>query len=170
MPEYGRLGAFRLPPAGLEGRTPSEVFRTAVVWGGLELRSVASRIRPRCTAPLSVSLDVCRDHRPTAGLCDRCGDRHAVKARFSCTNCPYGVCGAAVVALLNDDDVLASLVDHGVNPVEPASPATYNAAIMEYDEELRSVDPFEARFTLSVDGDALAVTVDGDLTVVAVDD
>ena len=37
---------------------------------------------------------------------------------------------------------------------------------MNYDEEVRSVDPFEARFTFTAGDEALTLTVDDDLSVV----
>jgi hypothetical protein len=36
------------------------------------------------------------------------------------------------------------------------------------EEDVISVDPFEARFTFTIDGDAITLTVDEDLTVTAV--
>jgi len=163
--KYGFLGAFQLPPAGLQGRTPSELFRAAAVWGIVELLATASGVCPRCSAPLADSVSVCEAHDSADGLCDRCENRHAIHADFGCTNCLFEVGGALAVALVADLDVLAFLIDHGINPVSPSSPAVYNAALMDYDEELLSADPFEARVTLSVDGDTLALTVDGDLNV-----
>lgn len=163
--EYGFLGSFQLPPAGLRGRTPSEVFRTAVVWGIVELLAAASGVCPRCSAPLAESTSVCEAHDSAGGLCDRCENRHAIHVDFGCTNCLYEAGGALVVSFMADTDVLAFLIDHGINPVSPSSQAVYNAALMDYDEELLSVDPFEARLTLSVDGDTLALTVDDDLDV-----
>jgi hypothetical protein len=50
-------------------------------------------------------------------------------------------------------------------PVSPADPTVFETALMDYEEE-RSVEPFEARFTLGVEGDSLTVTVDGALEVV----
>lgn len=164
--EYGYLGSFQLPPAGLQGRTANEVFAAASTWGILELLAVASRVCPRCSASLTTSTRVCEDHDVASGFCDRCGNRRAVRARFDCTNCPHEQTGALVLALVADIDVLSFLVDHGINPVSPSAQGAYYAALMEYDEELRSVDPFEARVTLTVDGDALALVVDDDLRVV----
>jgi hypothetical protein len=42
----------------------------------------------------------------------------------------------------------------------------FETALTDYEEEVRSVEPFEARFTLGVEGDSLTVTVDGALEVV----
>lgn len=167
--EYGRLGAFQLPPAGLQGRNAGGVFRTAAIWGGLELRAVAAGICPRCTAPVEESVSVCEPHDATPSRCERCGNRHAIQTHLRCTNCLYEVWGAGMVSLLNDRQVLEFLVTHGINPVTPTSPGAYNDAVMDYEEAVESADPLRARITLSVDRETLTLVVEDDLTVVAVE-
>jgi hypothetical protein len=167
-PEYGYLGSVRLPPAGTEGRAPAELFRAASTWGLLDLIAVGAGVCPECSAPLADSPQVCEEHGSGGGHCERCDNRHAIQVRFDCTNCLYGGEAAFGVALMADVDVLAFLATHGINPVSPSDPAAYGAALMDYDEELLSTDPFEARFTLTLEGDVLAVTVDDDLNVVEV--
>jgi ribosomal protein S27AE len=164
--EYGYLGSFQLPPAGLQGRTPDEVFRTAATWGVLQLMAVASGVCPRCSASLAESVSVCEAHDSADEHCDQCGNRHAIQVEFGCTNCLYEGTAACAVALVADVDVLTFLAEHGINPVSPSAPAAYHDALMDYDEELRSVEPFEARLTLTLAADALVVTVDDDLNVV----
>jgi hypothetical protein len=44
----------------------------------------------------------------------------------------------------------------------------YYAALMDYDEEVTSVDPFDAAFTFEIDGETLTLAVDDELNVVDV--
>lgn len=166
--EYGYIGSVPFPPAGLQGRTPEEVFQAACAWFMLELFAVANRVCPRCSAPLSESLSVCESHESTEGVCDECNSRHAVLVNFHCTNCLYEQSGAFGLALMATSDVLRFLLASGINPVSPGSQAAYYAALMDYDEELLSMDPFKARFTFTLDDATLSLTVDDDLEVIDV--
>jgi hypothetical protein len=163
--EYGYLGSFQLPPAGMQGRTPEELFQAGSTWGLLKLMAVATGVCPHCSAPLTTSVRVCEDHGSTGDPCEQCDNRHATQLEFRCTNCLYGGESAFTVTLIANADVLAFLATHGINPVSPSDPTAYAAAIMDNEEELVSVEPFEARFTFAIDDDTLTVTVDDSLTV-----
>lgn len=164
--ESGYFGSIPLPPAGLQGRTAGEVQRTAATWGTLEYLAVASGICPRCSTPLDESVHVCEDHDVTDRICERCDNHHAIQLSTRCPTCYHEQRGAFVLGLMADLDLLAFLTEHGINPVSPVSYAAYEAAIRDYEEEVLSVEPFEARFTFTIDGDALTLVVDDDLSVV----
>ncbi|WP_436907027.1 winged helix-turn-helix domain-containing protein [Halosimplex marinum] len=183
----GYLGYHPLPPAGVAGRDPEAVFRAAWTWGHLELFAAAAGVCPRCSAALDPRRRVCESHdadardagardadardagaRPDGGLCDDCGRRYAVAVDLDCSNCIYEESGAAVVALADSPDLLAFLLDHGLNPLAPTDETlpALSAAYNDFEESVRSTDPFEARFTFAVGDDELALTVDDDLRVV----
>lgn len=162
--EYGHLGSVLLPPAGLQERSAAAVQQAANTWGTLELLAIASRVCPRCSGPLDESVQVCESHA-SEGVCDRCDNRHAVRITFRCTNCLHERWGAFVLALLAQVDLLAFLTSHGLNPIAPSSHAAVDDVLMNYDEDVRSIDPFEAQFTFIVDGEALSLTVDDELSV-----
>lgn len=164
----GYLGGLSLPPAGVKGRTPEGVLKAAETWGALQRLGMARGICPRCSAPMDQFIRVCEDHDASEGLCGECDYRHAVQIDNSCPNCPYAGEGMAVVGLEANTDLLAFLTSHGLNPLAP-TPDAYRVAV-GYDEEILSTDPFEARFTWTVDGDTLALTVDDDLNVVEVEE
>jgi DNA-binding transcriptional ArsR family regulator len=157
----GYLGRLPLPPAGLQDRTPEGALRAAWIWGNLEMLSMAGGICPRCSATLDQEITVCEDHDATEGLCGSCKGRYAAGVRFACTNCVFEAGGGFVVALLDDTDLLSFVTSHGLNPVSPESLRPLNEVHGDYDEEIISVDPFEARFTFHADGDSLALTVEG---------
>ncbi|MDY6764389.1 MAG: helix-turn-helix domain-containing protein [Halobacteria archaeon] len=165
--EYGHIGDILLPPAGIVNRTPDEMTRAAFTWANLEFAAGASGVCPRCSARFEQSVEVCESHDPGDGLCDDCGRRHAVHIRNRCTNCNYGHSGTASLAILDNIDFQAFLIDHGINPMAP-SPERYFAIESAYEEELLSTDPFKARFMFSIDGDTLNLTIDEDLNVVDV--
>jgi DNA-binding transcriptional ArsR family regulator len=180
-PADGYLGYHPLPPAGVAGRDPEAVFRAAWLWGHLELFAAAAGVCPRCSAALDRRRRVCESHdadardadahdgdaRTEGGLCDACGRRYAVAVDLDCSNCIYEESGAAVVGLADSPELLAFLLDHGLNPLGPTDETlpALSAAYNDFDESVRSTDPFEARFTFAVGGDELALTVDGDLRV-----
>lgn len=164
--EYGFLGSVRFPPAGLHGRASTEMFQAGTTWFMLELLAMANRVCPRCSALLSTSISVCEEHNPTDGICTECKNRHAILIEYNCTNCLFSQGGAVGLTLVTDAELLAFLLSHGVNPLAPSSQAADFETLMDFEEELVSVDPFEARFTFTRDSDTLTLTVNGDLNVV----
>lgn len=165
----GYLGSVALPPAGLRERTPAEMFQASTTWGILELLAVSNGLCPRCSAPLTESVDVCEAHDPRDGLCPKCCHEHAVQVRYDCSNCLYTQRGAFVLALMAHIELLGFMIAHDLNPVAPSAPAAHDAALMSYQEDVRSVDPFEARFTFTIEDDSLVVIVDDTFGVVAVE-
>lgn len=162
------LGALPLPPAGVQGRTVGEILQAAYTWGGLDVMAVAGDVCPRCGATVDTSVRLCETHEADDSLCEACDRRFAVTLAIECTNCIYDERGAFGVALLANTELLAFITTHGVNPITPSSLSTWGAVIGDYDEEVLSTDPFEARFTFTIDDDALTLTVDDNLSVVDV--
>jgi len=165
---YGYLGYHPLPPAGVDGRDATDVLSAAMTWGHLELMAAASGVCPRCSAALDRTLRACEDHDATDGLCANCGNRHAVAVDLTCTNCIYDESGSAIIGLTGTTPVLAFLTARGYDPIapDPGTHATVSRALNDYEETVLSTDPFRVRFTLTVDGDELELTVDADLAVV----
>jgi hypothetical protein len=169
-PGEGYLGSLPLPPAGVQGRTPAEVYEAAWTWANLEFLSEASGVCSRCSAPLDESVSVCEDHA-VEGVCERCGNRHAVQFHANCPNCINDLHGPFVLKLVADTHLLAFLTTHDLDPVAPsrASISAVDRVHMDYEEEVHAVEPFEARFTFCLDDDTLSLTVDEDLQVVDVE-
>lgn len=168
----GYLGYVSLPPAGLQYRTPVEVFRAAWTWHHLDMLAVGSGTCPRCSAAIHVSVDACEEHESAGGLCGACERTHAIDFRARCTNCIFETGGPFMLALLAETDLLAFLTSHGRNPVTLESIATGQGAHVKpggasYDETLLSTEPFRARFSFTIAGEALTLTVDEDFSVVS---
>lgn len=164
--EHGYLGGLSLPPAAIQGRSPAEVLRTAWTWDVLERMATSAGICPRCSAPVEQFVDVCDEHDASSGICEECGSQREINHEVTCANCHYHQVGLFPVALNANTDLLEFITAHGYNPITPSADLLREMA--GYEEELLSIEPFEARFTWTFDGDALTLTVDDDLNVVDV--
>lgn len=162
--ETGYIGGLTLPPAGVAGREPEELISVGWTWNALEWMVGGNGICPRCSAKIDTSIQVCEDHHVDGSLCERCDTRHAVQYASSCSNCLYAGEGAAVFDLLNNTDFLEFLTSHNLNPITGTS-GVYKAMI-EYEEDVLSLEPFEARFTWTIDSETLTLTVTDELEVV----
>jgi len=161
--ESGTLANYRLPPAGVQGRTAEEVMRAAATWGHLDSIALACGVCPRCSAGVDQSVRVCEDHDPRDGKCDQGASRFAVLIDSRCTNCTVGARSSAVVLVLPVPEMLAFVGDHGLNTTSRGIEWGW-----EFDEEVVSTAPFEARFTFTIDDDSITLTVDDDLEVASV--
>jgi hypothetical protein len=155
-----------LPPAGLRERTAAEVLGAAWAWSYLEFIARGAGLCPRCSAAIEQSVTACEDHDDTGGPCDSCGRNYAVHFHTHCTNCINRWHGIIPGILLSNTDLQAFLTAHGINLVAPDNVDRAIRTLGNYDEEVVSTDPFEARFTFTIDGDALTLTVDEGLSVV----
>jgi hypothetical protein len=61
--------------------------------------------------------------------------------------------------------LLTFLATHGVNPVAPTDLSRFYRFLLDYEEAVASTDPFEARFTFTLDGDPLTLSMGPELTV-----
>jgi hypothetical protein len=161
-----RLGYMYLPPAGIKGRTPAEVYLAALTWRSRDILAWANGICPHCSAPLENGVRICDDHDATDGLCDKCDRRYGVEFHTQCTNCIFEMNAMFMAFLLANTNLRAFLLYHGFDPFSP-SPEQY-AALYPYDEEVLRNEPFKARFTFTIDDDYIILTVDENLDVVEV--
>jgi DNA-binding transcriptional ArsR family regulator len=155
------LSNMALPPAGVQGRTAADALRTAATITHLDAMAGSSNICPRCSAPVDHSVRVCESHDANDGLCEACDFRWAVRFRFRCTNCIYSEDFAAVMALLDVPELLVFVGEHGLNTSSHGIEWGW-----DYEEEIVSVDPFKARFTFTIEGDSITLTVDDTFAVV----
>jgi len=157
------VGGVGLPPAGVHNREPSELIHAGEIWSLAHGQASARGVCPRCSAPIDRSVNVCENHDTTSGRCGACDQRFGVTTTISCTNCIFGGEYVFTAYLLGNTDLMGFLIDHGIDPIQP------NAFhLTEFDEEVLSIDPFEARFTFTADGESITLTVDEDLSVVDV--
>lgn len=165
----GFLGTMFLPPAGLEGRTPLEIMETGATWTNLRSVATAGDICPRCSASVETEAIVCESHEFTAGLCEQCDRHHQVRFESQCTNCIFFTSGVYAARLVMDPDFLSFQIDHELNPVTPTRVAEWLRLLLDYEEDVLSTEPFEARFTFTLDEESITLTVDNELEVVGAD-
>lgn len=167
--DHGFIGHARLPPAALKGRTDRQVLDTASKWGYFDFLIMASGVCSRCGAVVEYSVHVCEEHDAGDDLCDHCDCRHAVQFHTQCSNCIHKEMTPFVLGrLIATTELVVFLTTHGFNPIAPSPFSTFYQVLLNYDEEVLSTDPFEARFTFTADGDTLTLTVDDDFSVVDV--
>lgn len=165
--EHGYLGEASLPPAAIEGRNASEVFRTAISWDFLERIARSKGICPRCSAAIEMTLTVCESHDHGDGICDTCGSRYAVKYECACPNCPHTGEGLLPTALHGNTEVLDFITSHGFDPVTPTEDQWMTMSD-SWVEEVLCWDPIEVRITYTLEGHVLSLTVDEGLDVIDV--
>lgn len=164
--EPGYLGSLPLPPAAIRGRSAEEVALTAMAWGHAYLLVMSGGICPECGSTLDESVSVCEDHAAEELICDHCKGFHAARIHHECTHCIWEWTGRFDNGLLAQTELQAFLFGHGINFINPT---TNVWAQFDYEEEIRSTHPFEGRFTFTVDGDWIALTVDDNLAVTGVE-
>lgn len=157
----GLLGFLPLPPAGIRERSLEEAETAAWTWGTRDMIAISNGVCPRCSGRLSQVEDYCLHHDVTDGLCSTCGNRHAVQIASRCNNCIFDHEGAFVLKLMANTELLAFVATHGLNPITDHWEFGW-----DYDEEIVLTDPFEARFTFTIAGDSLTLTVGDQLEVV----
>lgn len=162
--DLGWLGGLSLPPAGVYGRTAMELFRAASTWFHLELMAWANDICPRCSGTVEQSVSICEDHAADDGICDACGHRHAAMITGRCANCIHEMRSLFPVHLLNTPELMSFLIERGYQPLSGGHDWGW-----DWEEDIRSVDPFKAEFSLTINEDTLSLTVDDDLDVVQVE-
>jgi len=162
--ESGNLGYRPLPPAAAAGRTAAEMHDVSKTWTALTVHAVSREVCPRCSGAVEHAVDVCEPHDASEGTCDRCGRRFGAVASATCTNCPFDLQVGLAAYLVTSTEVMAFLLDHGIDPIAPGDFHPYAAV----EETVISHEPFESRYAFTVAGDTLTVTVDGDLSVVDV--
>lgn len=153
------VGCVSIPPAGIYDRTPTDALDAAGVWTIIGVQSMVRGVCPGCSAAIERSATVCEDHDPVDGFCDACGHQYGVTVEVSCTNCTFRTHSPFPTHALAESDLMAFMIEHDVDPF---SPDGFHLSACE--EEIVSTDPLEARYTFSADGDALALTVTGDLS------
>lgn len=158
---HGNLAIIPFPPAGMTGRDPLEALRAAATWIHLAGLALSSDVCPGCAAGVNLSVDACPDHKTDEGRCPRCENRHAVRVRYECPNCTYGAEFVGLMGVIASPELQAFAGSHGYNTTSNGLDWGWG-----YEEEVLSTDPFSARFSVTIDGDTLELTVNQSFDVV----
>lgn len=154
------------PPAGLDGRTPREVHRSAELLRAHRLLSMREGVCPTCAGSVTGSLYVCPDHQAADGTaCERCGLTHESQVHLSCDVCKYQTNAHPEWFATVIPAVRGFFHDHGIDILsreggEPPSDAK--------GFEVLSAEPSRVRLQVDLDGDHLEVILDEEASVVDV--
>ena len=159
----GYINSYYLPPAGVEGRAVSEALDAAGTWSGFKILEVIQDVCPRCSAPVEQSVEVCETHDSTDEVCGDCGYRYAAMSRANCTNCIFDALFMTGINAFTDPGFVEFLASNGLNPTSMSG--ELDRVIGNHVEEVISADPFEARYTFKVEGEACTLTLDNDYAV-----
>lgn len=158
-------------PAGLENRSPAQLYAASMVATLHRARTLGNGLCPTCSGSVEGRLECCPNHDPT-GDCDNCGMVVGAWAHFQCQVCKhYAVPNPKWLALFHPA-VVAFYDDHGVSPRVTAdefeSARRVYGLIYDHEVEIVSVDPPRVTVTASHDDDDVRITVDETVSVVDV--
>lgn len=162
--EQGNLGIRPLPPAGVRSRTPEEIHQVSEIWAATNMQAISRGVCPRCSGTVERTVRVCESHDATDGLCGQCGMRLAATATAVCADCIFEMEAPVAGHISVHPETMAFMINHGIDPVAPEGYLPFAAV----KEEVRSRQPFEARYTFAADDEILTLTVEDDLAVVDV--
>ena len=160
IPADDIVGYVSIPPAGVYGRTPTEILEAAGIWTVADVQAIVREVCPRCAAQIERSAFVCDDHARTDDFCEQCNHQFGVRIEVQCTNCIFRSRSPYPTHALGNLDLVAFMTAHEIDPF-----ASDRFHLSSADEEILSIEPLEARYTFSVDGDSISLTVAEDLSV-----
>lgn len=162
--EAFNISCLGLPPAGLDGRSPHDIFRAAVSYQYHRVKTHLDGVCPSCASPIRPTIHLCENHDASEGACGACGRASRAGVRAVCGNCKSYALIRVARAVQSHPTVTAFYESHGVHHRF----ATWEAArrAREYKEELLSNDPIRIQVSIPCRDDQLHLTVDGELSVV----
>lgn len=161
--DEGVVGHVSVPPAGVYDRTVGEIVEAAGIWTVTDIQAHTRGVCPRCAAPIDRSVTVCPEHEATAGFCQQCQSQFGVYVEAVCENCTFDSTAPYPTHALGEVALLDFMTDHGMDPF--VSEAFHLTAC---EERITRTHPLEAEYTFQVEGDAITLTIDEELTVTAV--
>lgn len=157
------VGYVSIPPAGVYGRTPTEILEAAGIWTIADVQAIVREVCPRCAASIERSARVCDDHTTTEDFCDQCNHQFGVSVEVQCTNCIFRTKSPYPTHALGNLDLVEFMTAHNIDPF-----ASNGFHLSACEEEILSIEPLKARYTFSANGDSISLTVDPDLSVIEV--
>lgn len=167
----GYLSAVPFDPSGLAERTPEEIRAASRVAAWRQTQIMFEGLCPACSGPVESWLEYCLHHDPS-GVCDHCGTKFPVLARFQCRICKnHNVSSPKALALFHPA-VTAFYEDHGISTrirAEDFESVRRVFGLMDdHEVEIINEEPPRTALTASVDDDEIRLTFDETATVVGV--
>jgi len=164
----GVISKSEFPPSGLRDRTPNEINEADRIWGAHRRASVMDGVCPECAGEMPVrSVEVCEDHQPDWDeyqYCETCGSIFWMLVSHVCDGCKYRWRMPTLFYPSREPAVIAFFYDHGVE----FDLATYEqrALLLDFEEELVSLDPLRIQLSIQLDDETLQLTYDERMDVV----
>lgn len=167
----GFLSAVPLDPAGLTNRTPAQIRAASRVAAWRQTQFMFDGLCPACSSPVPRWLDHCPDHDPN-GICDLCGSKYAVVARFECQVCKnHNVSSPKALALFHPA-VIAFYETRGVGTRFQANDFESVRRVFDlmksHAVEVLADNPLRVAVTVDHDADEIRLTFDENARVIAV--
>lgn len=159
--EYGYLGYLRVPPASVIGRSQSELHDSTVFAGVVDIITAGNGVCPRCTGNIKRTPWVCHDHDDADPICSTCHRRYAAHVEMTCDNCQYLFAPPMSWYLTGFKEVMTVVTDQDLHPIRDVWHWTW-----DYEERVRSIEPFDGEFTLNIGDETLTLQIDNDLEIV----
>jgi hypothetical protein len=167
----GFLSAVPFDPAGLAERTADEIRAASRVAAWRQTQLMSEGLCPACSGSVEGWLDCCSNHDPT-GICEQCGTKFAVLARFECQVCKnHNVSSPKALAMFNPD-VQGFYANHGVSTRVHADDFESVKRVFELmdDHRVEIVDEDPPRATVTIPFDDAEFHLTFDETVHVTDD
>lgn len=170
--DNGFLSAVPFDPAGLTDRRPEEIRAASRVAAWRQTQFMFDGLCPACSSPVDGWIDCCPDHDPD-GICDQCGVRFAVLARFECRTCKNHNVSSPRALVMFHPAVIAFYDDHGVETRFRADDVEGVRRVFELmdaiDVELVAEDPPRAAVIVTHGADEIRLTFNESVSVVDID-
>lgn len=167
----GFLSAVPFDPAGLADRTADEIRAASRIAAWRQMQIMFDRLCPACSGPVDGWLDCCPNHE-SAGICEYCGTKFAVWARFECRICKnHNTSSPKALALFHP--AMAAFYDsHGVSTrirADDFESVRHVFNLMDTHElTLTSEEPPRAEVTARVADEKIRLTFDETASVIDV--
>ena len=168
----GTIMGFAFDPAGLSRSSAEEIFAASVVRTMGKFIMQMGGLCPDCSGSVDSSIHICEDH-DSGGICQNCGRRDEIQARWICTTCKNAGHGPPGPNLALHPRVVAFYVDRGLDIGYASSDFSNIVRILKamsnHEQEVVSTEPVRVRVTIRYEGDQLRVIIDESMTIVEVE-
>jgi hypothetical protein len=167
----GYLSAVPFDPAGLPGRSPEEIRAASRVAAWRQTQLMFEGLCPACSGSVESWLEICSDHDPN-GICERCGTKFPVLARFQCRTCKnHNISSPKALALFHPA-VIAFYENHGISTRlradDPESVRRLFGLMDAHDVDVVAENPPQADVTVISSGDEMRLVFDDTASVTEV--
>ena len=167
---YGTIAVFGFDPAGLAGRSPTELLAASAIRSRNNLRMMMEGVCPSCSGTVDDSLRLCEQHDSKAGdVCPNCGTLDSARVRYICTVCKRKSSRPIEFTVVEHPAVIAFYYHHDVDirrDIDDIGEFIRGAErLWAIEHTVVSTDPVRIRITVPCEGDELRLVLDENLNI-----